>query len=423
VGIHDELNTVAVYLTDGEMEIGLITTDIIMAGAESIARIRELCTAMTGVPSKNILVAFAHNHGGPRTNLRSSGPTDDLTSAYGTIVVHKMAGALSEAKHNAVPVRMGYGRQDCYFGKNRREHRDGKIVIGYNPDGPTSPIVDVLRLDRLDTGDPLSIIFSYACHGTVMRANNLLYTAEFSGIAKTFIDEQLPTARSAFMAFCSADIDPWPHGDFEKMMRYGRQLGCAVVQAALDIETDSMAEDVRLASANEDFKLSLEKEPSMDEAKERLEKAQAAADKELAAKKEKTGDKPVSLDWSTERSLRGAEELIKVLESGDADMGVTGEIQAVAIGDFAIVGMPGEIFVKIGLSIVDKSPFARTIAIAHTNGSIGYVPTADQVPLGGYEVERARSRKYGIFIAPDSDQVLIDTSLKALQRCYDSLHG
>jgi len=322
-----------------------------------------------------------------------------------------------------VPVRMGYGRQDCYFGKNRREHRDGKIVIGYNPDGPTSPIVDVLRLDRLDTGDPLSILFSYACHGTVMRADNLLYTAEFSGIAKTFIDEQFPTARSAFMAFCSADIDPWPHDKFEQVERYGRELGCAVVQAALDMETGEMAEDARLAVASEDFRLSLEKKPSMDEAKERLKEAQAAADKELAEKKEKAGDKPVSLDWSTERSLRGAEELVKVLENGGADMGISGEIQAVAIGDFAIVGMPGEIFVKIGLGIVDKSPFARTIAVAHSNGSIGYVPTEDQVPLGGYEVERARARKYGIFIAPDSDQVLIDTSLKALQKCYDSLHG
>ena len=233
-GIHDELNTVAVYLTDGEMEAALITTDIISANAEGVARVREACTAACGVPSENILVAFAHNHGGPQTDLRRSDSVDELKRAYGTVLVHKMAGALSEAKKDAVPVRMGYGRQDCYFGKNRREHKDGRIVIGYNPDGPTSPIVDVLRLDRLDTGDPLSLIFSYACHGTVMRADNLLYTAEFSGIAKTFIDEQIPTARSAFMAFCSGDIDPWPHDKFEQVERYGRQLGCAVVQAALD---------------------------------------------------------------------------------------------------------------------------------------------------------------------------------------------
>lgn len=421
-GIHDELNTVAVYLNDGAMEAALITVDIISANDEAVARVREACTAASGVPSENIFVAFAHNHGGPQTDFRQSDSVDELKRAYATVLVHKIAGALSEAKKDAVPVRMGYGRQDCYFGKNRREHKDGRIVIGYNPDGPTSPIVDVLRLDRLDTGDPLSLIFSYACHGTVMRADNLLYTAEFSGIAKTFIDEQLQTATSAFMAFCSGDIDPWPHDKFEQVERYGRQLGCAVVQAALDMETDDMVEDIRLAVASENFRLPLEKEPSLDEAKEKLKEARAAADKELAEKREKVGDKPVSLDRSTERSLSGAEELVKMLESGDADLGVKGEIQALAIGDFAIVGLPGEIFVKIGLDIVDKSPFARTIAVSHSNGSIGYVPTEDQVPLGGYEVERARARQYGIHIAPDSDQVLVDTSLAALQKCYDSLH-
>ena len=417
-GIHDELNTVVIYLHDGEMEAALVTTDLISISAEGTARVREACAAASGVPPENILVAFAHTHGGPQTNLHRSDPADELKAAYATVVVQKMAGALSEAKRNAVPVRMGYGRQDCYFGKNRREHRpDGTIAIGFNPDGPTSPIVDVIRLDRLDTGDPLSLIFSYACHGTTLRGDNLLYTAEFSGLAKSFADSQLPTSKSAFIAFCSADIDPWPHSDFEKCERYGKQLGCAVVQAALDIE--DMVEDLRIAVASQDFRLKLEREPSLEEAKEKLKETQAAADKELAEKSE--GEKK-TLSRSTERNLRGAEELVKALENGETNFGVSGEIQALAIGDCAIVGMPGEIFVKIGLEIVEKSPFARTIAISHTNGAIGYVPTEDQVPLGGYEVERARAHKYGIYIAPDSDQVLIDGSLAALQKCYDSLH-
>lgn len=425
-GIHDELNTVVTYLTDGEMEAALVTVDLISISAEGTARVREACNAASGVPAESILVAFAHNHGGPQTNLHRSDSDDELKKAYGTVVVQKIAGALSEAKRNAVPVRIGYGRQDCYFGKNRREHKpDGTIAIGFNPDGPTSPIVDVIRLDRLDTGEPLSLIFSYACHGTTLRADNLLYTAEYSGLAKTFVDQQFPTALSSFIAFCSADIDPWPHSDFEKCERYGRQLGCAVVQAALDIE--DMVEDVQIAVASQDFRLKLEEVPSLDEARERLEKAQAAADEELAKAREAAGDKPVddkkALSRSTERALRNAEELVKALESGQADFGISGEIQALAIGDCAIVGLPGEIFVKIGLGIVEKSPFARNIAISHSNGAIGYVPTEDQVPLGGYEVERARARRYGIYIAPDSDQVMINTSLAALQDCYDALHG
>ncbi len=59
------------------------------------------------------------------------------------------------------------------------------------------------------------------------------------------------------------------------------------------------------------------------------------------------------------------------------DTGIAAETQALAIGDCAIVGMPGEIFVRIGMAIAEKSPFPRTIPISHANGAVGYVPTAD----------------------------------------------
>lgn len=416
-GIHDELNTVVLYLSDEQTEAALVTADIISISAEGAARVREACSAASGVPAQNILVAFSHTHGGPQIDPRRDDSIDELKKAYGTVLAYKIAGALTEAKANAVPVRMGYGRQDCHFGKNRRERKpDGTIAIGYNPDGPTAHFTDVIRMDRLETGEPLAIIFSYASHGTTLRGDNLLYTADYPGIAKSFVDQQFPAARSAFIAFCSADIDPWPHGDFEKCERYGRELGCAVVQAALDI--NNMVEDVRIAVASQEFKLQLEASPSLEEAKERLAKAQADADKEMAEAQQEKALKP-----ATERALRDAEALVQALEKGNADLGISGEIQALALGNCAIVGMPGEIFVKIGLAIAERSPFPRTIPIAHTNGSIGYVPTADQVPLGGYEIERARARRYGIYIAPDSDQVLVEGSLAALQKCYNMLHG
>jgi neutral ceramidase len=411
-GIHDELNTVVLYFNDGQMEAALVTTDIISISAKGAGRIREACQAISGVPAQNIMVAFSHTHGGPQIDLSVSDSDDATKNAYATVVVQKIAGALSEAKSKAVPVRMGYGRQDCYFGKNRREHKpDGTIAIGFNPDGPVGHFTNVIRFDGAETGNPLAILFSYACHGTTMRANNLFYTADYIGPAKSFVDKQFSTALSAFVAFCSADIDPWPHGDFEKTERYGRQLGCAVVQAALDIS--NMKEDARIAMASQEFKMSLEAPPTLEQAKERLEKAKANADKEMNEKK--------ALNWFTQRELKDAEALVQTLEKGEAELWLSGEIQALAIGDCAIVGMPGEIFVKIGLEIAEKSPFPLTMAIAHTNGSIGYVPTADQVPLGGYEIKNARARKYGIYIAPDSDRVLIEGSLAVLQECFDKL--
>ena len=272
----------------------------------------------------------------------------------------------------------------------------------------------------------MALVFSYASHGTTMAGNNLLYTADFPGPAKRFVDEQFPSALSAFLAGCSGDINPYPRGEFRHMEQHGRQLGCAVTQAALDIEVEDMVEDARIAVARDEFKFPLSKLPSLDEAKEKLKEAQAAAVEEIAKAKEAAGGNPIdekkALDWFTERKLRGAEALVEALESGETELGVAAETQALAIGDCAIVGMPGEIFVKIGMAVAEKSPFPGTISISHANGAVGYVPTADQIPLGGYEIERARASKYGIFIKPESDEILIDSALASLQKCHEALN-
>ncbi|MCP4855531.1 MAG: hypothetical protein GY903_13655, partial [Fuerstiella sp.] len=67
-------------------------------------------------------------------------------------------------------------------------------------------------------------------------------------------------------------------------------------------------------------------------------------------------------------------------------------IQAFRIGDQAIVSMPFEVLVEIGLEIKEKSPAPRTFLIELANGSYGYLPPPNQVELGGYETWLGTSR-------------------------------
>ena len=425
-GIHDELFSVALYLSDGDTEAALVTADLLDTSAEGTARVRAACSAATGVPEGNIMVACSHTHGGPQTDLDRSEPGDELKAIYSTVIVHKMAGALSEAKRKAAPVRLGYGRQDCAFAMNRREQiADGSVILGVNREGPTARYTDVIRLDRLDTGEPLAVVFSYACHGTTLTGENMLYTADFIGPAKRLVDEQLPRATSLFLGGCSGDSNPYPRETYAYSERHGKALGCAVIQAALEIE--EMAEDVRLGVARHEFGLQVEAPPPLAEAQETLAKVRETVERELAAARAAAGGGPVdermAVDYWTRRALRTAEELVAAIERGETDLTIPVETQALALNDCAIVGMPGEIFVNIGLDVAQCSPFARTIPISHTNGSAGYVPTADQIPLGGYEIDRARARKYGLTIVPESDQAMIEGALAALEKCHDALRG
>ena len=64
---------------------------------------------------------------------------------------------------------------------------------------------------------------------------------------------------------------------------------------------------------------------------------------------------------------------------------VRAELQVIAIGDIALLAMPGEVFTEIGTALKSDSPFAHTWIVGYANDSIGYFPTPEEMRKGGYE--------------------------------------
>ena len=84
-------------------------------------------------------------------------------------------------------------------------------------------------------------------------------------------------------------------------------------------------------------------------------------------------------------------------------------IQAIRIGDQAIVSMPFEVLVEIGLELKEKSPFPHTFTIELANGGYGYLPPPNQHKLGGYETWLGTSR-----FEEDSSVILVKNLLEML---------
>jgi hypothetical protein len=61
-------------------------------------------------------------------------------------------------------------------------------------------------------------------------------------------------------------------------------------------------------------------------------------------------------------------------------------LQALLIGDVAIVGVPAEYFTQLGLDIKNRSPFRHTYVAELANDWIGYLPNLEGHKLGGYQV-------------------------------------
>ena len=78
-------------------------------------------------------------------------------------------------------------------------------------------------------------------------------------------------------------------------------------------------------------------------------------------------------------------------------------------GQTAIVTLPGELFVELGIDLKSRSPFANTLIIELANADICYVPTRQAFAEGDYEPLNSR-------IAPGSGEKMIE---EALQILYD----
>ena len=85
-------------------------------------------------------------------------------------------------------------------------------------------------------------------------------------------------------------------------------------------------------------------------------------------------------------------------------------VQAIRIGDQAIVAMPFEVLVAIGLEIKEKSPFPHTFLIELANGAYGYLPPPNQHELGGYETWLGTAR-----FEEDSSVILTRNLLEMLE--------
>jgi hypothetical protein len=86
-------------------------------------------------------------------------------------------------------------------------------------------------------------------------------------------------------------------------------------------------------------------------------------------------------------------------------------VQALRIGDVAIVGVPGELFTYLGLEIKRRSPLRYTYVGGTANDYIGYIPDADAYALGGYQVWTG----FHSFVEKGTGEAIVDAAVSMLE--------
>jgi neutral ceramidase len=84
-------------------------------------------------------------------------------------------------------------------------------------------------------------------------------------------------------------------------------------------------------------------------------------------------------------------------------------VQALRIGDLALVSAPGELFVELGLAIKQRSPFGQTMVLELANDSVGYLPTRRAFEEGAYEPEAS-------LFGPGVGEQIVEAAIELLGR-------
>src|SRR5581483_3426872 len=244
IGVERPLTATALVVTNGDVKIAIVASDLIFLQSPDVDRVRARIGDLIGSGAGNVLMNFSHTHCGPTPpswGLHADEAQQAMQREYFANLESLLTGCAVMANRNLAPARVGRGSGSCRIGINRREiDADGKAFVGENPDGPMDPEVGVIRIDRRD-GSPLALLFSYGCHTVTMGAKSLRLSPDFPGPARELI-ESATGAKALYLQGAAGDINPVTgigatEDDTENMTRLGHILGAETVKAAMDIRT------------------------------------------------------------------------------------------------------------------------------------------------------------------------------------------
>ncbi len=410
-GTHDPLWAKALVFRQGDEQAALVFCDLIGIARDVSGRARELAAKKTGIPAANIVIAATHSHTGPLymgalrnyfhdRAVTANGADPHEKIDYPAVLVEKLAEAIQRARKAVRPVTLSAGvARQAGLSFNRRFHmKDGSVQFNpgklnpniVRPAGPVDPDVGLLRL--ADGEKNLAILTVFALHLDTVGGT------EYSADYPFHLERQLrpvlgPEGVSLFGAGTCGDIN---HIDVSKRDPQKGQLEAARLGTTL-------GETVRAALP----KLRPVRSPSLAVRRTIVEAPLQKYDAEAIAQAKKDMAKIGTRDLPFLKQVEAYKIVSLQLLPGET---LPMEVQVFRLSDdVALVGLPGEIFVELGLAIKKASPFPVTLVVELCNDAPGYVPTLKAFKEGSYETVNSRVR-------PGGGEELVEAATRLLKQ-------
>ena len=413
-GVLDPLEICALALSCGEEKVVLISVDNCGFDTKTMTWYRGRIAEKCGIPADSIFISCTHTHTGPFINKPGTADdeddeeghgwlngTDGLVSEYSEWVGKRLEDVSAFALADLKDARCGFGIGNApniaFIRRYVMKNGDIRTNPGVNnPEidhscGDVDERVNVLRFDR--EGADNIVLVNFGNHPDTV--GGCLISADWPGFTRRKVEKALDGVKCIFFNGAQGDVNHvkvFPKGgdlndmfmDFDDVSRgYGhaRHLGNVVTGAVLQVydkveyrDVDSLRSEVKIIRV-----------PSNRPAPEDMPGAREIAKLHRAGRDEEIPFKGMMLTTV----VAEAERMMR-LENGPDFFEMP--LSAVAIGDIAMIGLPGEPFTGIGRGLKENKSFTAVLPCCITNGGEGYFPMMDAYDEGGYEARSSRFR-------------------------------
>ncbi len=431
-GTIDPLHAKAIVFRQGDTASALVVCDLIGIASDLSREIRKRASEQTGIPASHIVISATHSHTAPDYMKElylylGQAEQEALRARYIEKLISEPVKAIVQAFTDAKPATLASGTatQTTPVSFNRRSvMRDGSVQTWQsesNPNriraaGPIDPQIGLLAIRDAENGKTRGILSNFALH--LDTVGGMKWSADYPFfIERTLRDTLGPEMLSIFGAGCCGDIN---HANPASSKRnpadfIGNSIGNSILGQLSEL---TPIKNAQLTVKSQTLQLPLEEATAeqVDRSVQIIKLVKSGTKVEFLD--HVTAYKKLVIDqirhspphaqaaelitWGSSRSLAGIGDSLPV------------DVTVMTIGsDVAIVCLPGEVFVDLGLAIKQASPFRTTIVVELSNVvETIYVPHRAAYASGSYEVTNST-------VQPGSGEMLVEAAVRLLRQAAE----
>lgn len=421
--IRDRLYANIAALGNGETpEAVLLTFDWINVKNAHRDIFRKVISEETGIPEERLLLGGTHTHSGP--DIYSSLPE---IKAYETYVAGLLPDAVKQAVSDMKPARLSFGRMTVghegawlNFCKHYKmapvEKRDSwtaedLVNVGDNYGSKYSSDeehwfyasheeeadheIQVMRFTREGAGDIIFVNFQahalITAHGKSAEGGfRTEMSADFPGVTCKTVEQIFPGAHCIFYQGAAGNLNPSTRIREEGI--YGLTYACRepeAYSAVLAAHVKKICESYLSESETQD--VALLRHIKTAEADHSLDYRLPEAREVWQAFQHAGGNTPEVKALLLKYGFNSPYQCEAIIGKAEKPATIPVEMNALRIGDAALVTAPCELFNATQLFIKARSPFALTFVKAYSCGSVSYMPSANTC-MDSYERNCMRTK-------------------------------